>query len=65
MQRSALIPNQTWLNKRSRAPAYTSVHQSPDDTIFYFRLNFPFKTTFQEIPQSLNNNSEISITFYA
>ena len=24
MQRSAFIPNRTWLNKRSRAPAYTS-----------------------------------------
>ena len=24
MQGSALIPNQTWLNKQSRAPAYTS-----------------------------------------
>ena len=24
MQRSPLIPNRTWLNKRSRAPAYTS-----------------------------------------
>ena len=24
MQRSALNPNQTWLNKQSRAPAYTS-----------------------------------------
>ena len=24
MQRSALIPNRTWLNKQSRAPAYTS-----------------------------------------
>ena len=24
MQRSSFIPNRTWLNKRSRAPAYTS-----------------------------------------
>ena len=24
MQRSAFIPNRTWLNKRSRAPAYAS-----------------------------------------
>ena len=24
MQRSSFIPNPTWLNKRSRAPAYTS-----------------------------------------
>ena len=24
MQRSSFIPNRTWLNKRSRAPAYAS-----------------------------------------
>ena len=24
MERSSFIPNRTWLNKRSRAPAYTS-----------------------------------------